>query len=170
MEDFVSHILKERAINLGLCKEWTEAWQPCDQQELIDKYVKGIDFCIGKNYPAVDFIINNFDEELLKANDIYVQGDNSISYGCGTIILRGDSKNDIRIKDYAAVEIWIAENANLTINAGAFSKVFINMYGEGEVKANSEFGSKVYIYTHNDKARVGGTGYGDVMIRKGGKR
>lgn len=60
----LSNTLKNRAILLGLCTEWTEGWGNPDKQGLIDKYLHGIDFCIKHDYPTVDFI----EKKTLKRN------------------------------------------------------------------------------------------------------
>lgn len=53
--------LRDHAVSYGLCQQWQNDWQDNkNQQELIDMYIRGIDFCIEHDYPTVDYIKNNF--------------------------------------------------------------------------------------------------------------
>ena len=42
----LSEKLKSQAINLRLCKEWTNEWGEPDKYVLCEKYIRGIDFCM----------------------------------------------------------------------------------------------------------------------------
>ena len=69
----LSETLKQQAISLGLCAKWTSEWaDDSDQQTLIDKSGRGIDFSLAYNWPSNDFIKANFDRDLLHKNLIFV--------------------------------------------------------------------------------------------------
>ena len=38
--------LKRKAIACGLCEQWQREWGKPDEDELINKFIEGIDFCI----------------------------------------------------------------------------------------------------------------------------
>lgn len=139
----LSETLKQQAVNLGLCKPWTEAWTDnCDQQELIDKYKKGIDFCLDRDWPSNDFIKANFDRDLLNANlifvDEYVDMDMAPS---GIYILNGECSGTIRFQQWAAATIYVRHNSKVNIVASDFAKIFVRIYDEAqtvyEVKENA---------------------------------
>ena len=45
--------MKNEAVSLGLCAQWTAEWHDnSSKHEMVEKFVKGIDFCIGKNWPS----------------------------------------------------------------------------------------------------------------------
>lgn len=52
--------MKSQAINLGLCKEWTNEWGEPDKYELCEKYIRGIDFCLLNRYPSNEIIKKEF--------------------------------------------------------------------------------------------------------------
>ena len=52
----ISLALKSEAVSLGLCQEWTSKWNNESKESLVEKYVKGIDFCIEHNYPSLAFM------------------------------------------------------------------------------------------------------------------
>lgn len=131
----LSETLKQQAVDLGLCRPWTEAWGDCDQQELIDKYKKGIDFCIDKQYPSNEFIKANFDRALLNANLIFV--DEHLDFDMmpsGIYILNGECSGSIRFAPWTAATVYVRHKSNVTIIADDFAKVFVRVYDEANAK------------------------------------
>ena len=131
----LSETLKQQAVDLGLCRPWTETWGDCDQQELIDKYKKGIDFCIDKQYPSNEFIKANFDRALLNANLIFV--DEYLDFDMmpsGIYILNGECSGSIRFAPWTAVTVYVRHKSNVTIIADDFAKVFVRVYDEANAK------------------------------------
>ena len=127
----LSETLKQQAVDLGLCRPWTETWGDCDQQELIDKYKKGIDFCIDKQYPSNEFIKANFDRDLLNANLIFV--DEYLDFDMmpsGIYILNGECSGSIRFAPWTAATVYVRHKSNVTIIADDFAKVFVRLYDE----------------------------------------
>lgn len=143
----LSETLKQQAVDLGLCRPWTEAWGDCDQQELIDKYKKGIDFCINKQYPSNEFIKSNFDRDLLNANLIFV--DEHLDFDMmpsGIYILNGECSGTIRFAPWTAATIYVRYTSNVRIIAGDFAKVFVRLYDEAEAETEAEEGAVVRVY------------------------
>ncbi|MDE6454207.1 MAG: hypothetical protein K2L74_00015 [Muribaculaceae bacterium] len=143
----LSETLKQQAVDLGLCRPWTEAWGDCDQQELIDKFVKGIDFCLERNWPTSDFIKSNFDRALLNANLIFVdehlQLDNAPS---GIYILNGQCSGSIRFAPWTAATVYVRHTSNVRVVAGDFAKVFVRLYDEAEAEAKAEESAVIKVY------------------------
>lgn len=143
----LSETLKQQAVDLGLCRPWTEAWGDCDQQELIDKYKKGIDFCIDKQYPSNEFIKANFDRALLNANLIFVDEHIRLDDApSGIYILNGECSGSIRFAPWAAATVYVRHTSNVRIIAGDFAKVFVRLYDEAEVKTEAEESAVVRVY------------------------
>ena len=143
----LSETLKQQAVDLGLCRPWTEAWGDCDQQELIDKYKKGIDFCIDKQYPSNEFIKANFDRDLLHANLIFV--DEYLDFDMmpsGLYILNGECSGSIRFAPWTAATIYVRHKSNVTIIADDFAKVFVRLYDEAEAETEAEESAVVRVY------------------------
>ena len=143
----LSETLKQQAVDLGLCRPWTEAWGDCDQQELIDKYKKGIDFCIDKQYPSNEFIKANFDRDLLNANLIFV--DEYLDFDMmpsGIYILNGECSGSIRFAPWTAATIYVRHKSNVTIIADDFAKVFVRLYDGAEAETEAEESAVVRVY------------------------
>ena len=53
--------LKEDGKAKGLCRMWQMKLKTgLDYEQLIQLYIRGIDFCISENYPTLDFIREHF--------------------------------------------------------------------------------------------------------------
>lgn len=143
----LSETLKQQAVDLGLCHPWTEAWGDCDQQELIDKFVKGIDFCLERNWPTSDFIKANFDRDLLNANLIFVDEHIRLDDApSGIYILNGECSGSIRFAPWTAATVYVRHTSNVRIIAGDFAKVFVRLYDEAEVETEAEESAVVRVY------------------------
>lgn len=143
----LSETLKQQAVDLGLCRPWTEAWGDCDQQELIDKYKKGIDFCIDKQYPSNEFIKANFDRDLLNANLIFV--DEYLDFDMmpsGIYILNGECTGSIHFAPWTAATVYVRHTSHVRIIANDFAKVFVRLYDEAEVETEAEESAVVKVY------------------------
>ncbi|MBD5302373.1 MAG: hypothetical protein HDS16_05180 [Bacteroides sp.] len=130
----LSETLKQQAISLGLCQQWQRQWGDCNQQELIDKYKKGIDFCLEHQYPSNDFIKENFDRTLLHKNLIFVDEhlnlDNAPN---GIYVLNGDCSGVLHFREWTAATVYVRHTSNISIIAEDFAKVFVRVYDEAEV-------------------------------------
>lgn len=143
----LSETLKQQAVNLGLCKQWTDAWIDCNQQELIDKYKKGIDFCIEHQYPSNEFIKENFDTTLLHQNLIYVDEHLSLDYApSGVYILNGECTGTLHFREWAAATVYVRHESHVHIIAEDFAKVFVRVYDGGEVDVCNVGDAAVKVY------------------------
>lgn len=144
----LSEILKREAVERNLCAQWTAEWADnSDQQTLIDKYKKGIDFCLDRDWPSTEFIKVNFDRDLLNANlifvDEYVDMDMAPS---GIYILNGECSGRIRLAPWVAATIYVRHNSKMNIVADDFAKVFVRLYDEADVEVDSDESAVVKVY------------------------
>lgn len=129
----LSETLKQQAVSLGLCQQWQRQWGDCDQQELIDKYKKGLDFCIENQYPANEFIKENFDRSLLHENLIFVDEHINIGYAPnGVYVLNGACTGVLHFREWAAATVYVRHESHVHIIAEDFAKVFVRLYDGGE--------------------------------------
>lgn len=144
----LSEVLKREAVERNLCAQWTSEWADnSDQQTLIDKYKKGIDFCLDRDWPSNDFIKANFDRDLLNTNlifvDEYVDMDMAPS---GIYILNGECSGRIRLAPWTAATVYLRHSSKITIMADDFAKVFVRLYDETDVDVDSDGSAVVKVY------------------------
>lgn len=145
----LSDILKREAVERDLCAQWTAEWADnSDQQTLIDKYKRGLDFIIKQGeWPTNDFIKANFDRDLLNANlifiDEYVDLDMAPS---GIYILNGECTGRIRFAPWAAATVYVRHTSKVNIVADNFAKAFVRVYDEAGVEVESDESAVVKVY------------------------
>lgn len=53
----ISLKMKNEAVSLGLCDKWQEEWTAqTTKEEMIEKFIRGQDFCIKHDWPSVSQI------------------------------------------------------------------------------------------------------------------
>lgn len=141
-------ILRQQAVDLGLCERWQHDWNSDkDQQELIDMWKRGIDFALLHNYPATDFIKSNFDRALLNGNLIYVDEHIDLNDApSGIYIINGECSGTIRLPQWSVATVYVRHNSKVRIEAGDFAKVFIRLYDNTEVEAEAKESAVVKVY------------------------
>lgn len=153
--DNLSDILKREAVELGLCAQWTTEWADgSDQQTLIDKFKRGIDFCLERGWPTPEFIKDNFDRELLNANLIFV--DEYLDFDMmpsGIYIINGECSGTIRFAPWVAATVYVRHTSNVRIIAEDFAKVFIRVYDGAEVDVSQQGGAIAMVYDKRKTAQ-----------------
>lgn len=163
--DKLNNELKNQAIAYGLCEQWTDDWsENRNKQELIDMWLRGIDFAIANDYPTNEFIKEHFESELLKENHIYVD---SSFHGVNLdkkVILCGKSDGVLEFDKFSTCDIYIRHECHAHIRASGFSKVFINLYDGANIIIKQMEAAKVYVYLHGSNCRV--KYEGEVLVRE----
>lgn len=158
----VSQELKQRAVQIGLCTQWTEEWGEPDKHELCEKYVKGIDFCIEHNYPNTEYMKHYFDG-IMQEHGIFV--DEALSLvNPKMVIANGKCSGIVSFKDFGVGTMYVRHDSEIKIEADGFSKVFISVYDNAKVEVVQKENAKVYVYLHGGKVKK----TGEVLVRKRG--
>lgn len=152
----LNRILRAQAISHGLCKQWTEEWDLVgSKEELVDKYKRGLDFCIEHDYPSNEFIKEHFDSDFLHKNHIYVDSDVSeLDASSDTYVVQGSSVVDLHFKDYAVATIWVRHNSKANISVSGNARVLVHVYNQSECFVNQFGESRVFVKKHSYEAVV----------------
>lgn len=157
--------LRNDAIHFGLCQQWTQDWsENRNKQELIDMWLRGIDFAIMHDYPTNEFIKEYFEEVLLKENNIFVDclvGGVNLN---GKVVVNGECTGLLTFDGFAACDLYIRHNSKIHVDAAKFSKVFINIYDDATVTIKQIDAAKVYVYRHGSNCHV--KYEGEVLVRE----
>lgn len=148
-EKELSIVLREmaRTQRKPLCDEWYGEWKDnCGVDILLNKYVRGIDFCIENDYPSLDFIRRNFKKEDLHRHHIYLDENVSMSVENGTYIFLGECTGTIMTGGYNVISCYIRHDSKITISASFLAKAFVSLYENGSCETQSADGSIIKIY------------------------
>ena len=154
--DKVNKLNKElysEALNLGMCEKGINGWgKPQSLDDLCEMYWWGLEFVIDHHgWPSNKWMLDNVGSDTLRKHNIYVNDDMLIndpprailngrcnirikSEGTPDIYVRDKSRCTIHLTDEAIAHITVYDDADLTVDCGAFSKCFIYQYG-GTVNA-----------------------------------
>lgn len=156
--------LKKQAIAYGLCEKWTNDWsENRSKQELIDMWLRGLDFSIENDYPTNEFIKEHFEPELLKENHIFVD---SPFHGVNLdkkVVVCGKSDGVLEFDKYATCDVYVRHESHAHVQASGCSKVFINLYDGANITIKQMDMAKVYIYLHGSYCHV--QYEGEVFVR-----
>ena len=144
--DKISEELKEKAISLGLCEQWTNEWQKEDKDSLCEKYVKGIDFCIEHDYPTTKYMKDNF-EGVMQNHGIFVD-DICKEENLPKAVINGLSIMDMKYDCFHVGTIYLRHNSALNIEVKDASQVFIFTYDKCVLNVKCSDNAIVYVYNH----------------------
>jgi len=170
MEMLSQYILK-KALKADICEPWAKMIANTDSVDaLLAMYVKGIDFCLEKNFPDNDDLVN-LGGDKLEQYGIYVDriidcpsNDFLVFLGrCnGLAIANGFAANQIFIKHECDMAIKVAENAFVVIDcfdssklelaASGNSKVMVNVYGDAQVSHITYDNAIIKVINKNKKS------------------
>lgn len=150
----LSDEMKISARTIGLCDEWYGEWKDnSSKDEMIQKFVRGIDFCIEHDFPSVKIMKERFgdrmhyhgvyaDEKVTLNNDIKV-------------ILNGSCDAKAEYNSHGTGDIYVRHNSILHIEACDNARVFINVYDNAKVDAVQSGKAKIFVYLHGGSCTHG---------------
>lgn len=130
----LSVTLRASAVEHGLCDEWRNEWKGnSTPQELINKYLRGVDFALANHWPSNDFIKENFNKDILIKNNIIVDMKRSVLNPRICVVL-GSSEVNIRLNSQHPSVIYIRDNANVTIYVHCNEKIIVHTFENASIK------------------------------------
>ena len=151
-EKQLNKALRVRARELGLCDKWYRGWDMhSTKQELIEKYLEGIDFCIQHDYPKLEFIREFFPKNLLERNGVYLDEEISDTQRRPTqpiVVMLGKSKGELRYNSGCVANIYLRHQSEATIEAADGARVFVEVYENAKLIAKCDDFSKLFVYQH----------------------
>lgn len=157
----LSEELKQEAVSLGLCSEWTNEWGTPDKDELCDKYVRGIDFAIRNNFPSVEYMKANF-EGIMQKHGIYVSQEICL-LNPNMVIANGNCFGNIYYDRFSVGRMYVRHDSNLTVYVSGNAKIFISLYDSAKISVFCKDRAQAYIYLNGGEIEAKD---GNVYIRE----
>lgn len=148
--------LRDEADGLGLCGEWHDAWSDkATQQELVNKYLRGIDFCLLHRWPSADFVEKNFDRHILRRSGVLANDRYSLR-NKREIVLLGNSEAVVRIDGPCSSRIYACDTSFSKIYVRTSEKVIIEVrdHANVEVIPDAGYDTDVVVYEYSDESVV----------------
>lgn len=152
-----SEELRNEAIGYGLCEEWQKRFgRNATDQEMIELYKEGIDFCINHRFPSAEYIEKNFDKELLVDNGIFVNSTLERLPMCNNdkneYVFVGSTKAKISIKGHRVVTLWLLDDSQVDVEILDTSRASIRVYHNSKINVLNASVNQVYCYKYvNDQ-------------------
>lgn len=122
-------------------------------KDLAELYFRGMDFCISKDFPTVEFMRDNFkgkseqygvfvddlDVDVRNERNVALLGDCNAQmiydgFSVSRVYVRHNSQAKITVLGYANLSVDVFDNAQVAIAvAGTKAKVLVNVYGNAKV-------------------------------------
>lgn len=159
----ISEELKQEAVKLDLCKEWTDGWGNPDLDELVLKYVKGIDFCIKNDFPSLEYIKDNF-KGVAEKHGVFTD-DQIDLVNHKLIVLNGNTKGKIILNGFTSCDIYVRHNSKVEIEISNFAIAFIRVFDNSQVRVVNKGTNRSFIYKYTDRFNGKLDTSGDILIR-----
>jgi len=153
-EKEISVVLREmaRGQRKPLCDAWYGEWKDDSSvDELLDKFVRGMDFCVENDYPPLPFIRKFFDKDDLHRHRIYLDEEVALDGNNGSYVFLGECSGEIVCDGYMTVNIVVRHRSKIKVVAMGGSRVYVDVYEEGDCAANIESGSTCKVYGSKGK-------------------
>lgn len=147
--------IKQDGIAKGLCRLWQgKLKNNLSVKQLVDLYVKGIDFCISEDFPTLAFLRKHFkgrcedygvfiDEKMKmpvrNMRNLVFNGECTAmaeydGYAIGNIYVRGKSLVGVSVMGNAFITIDAFDDTQLAVAvAGSSAKVNVHLYGNAKI-------------------------------------
>ena len=113
---------KKQAIKLGLCQEWQNNWE---ETGLVDKYIRGITWCMRNEFPSLSDM-KKYGDALLR-NGIYNQKTADIKCDRDMYVFN-DSKINFTIDGYSVCRIYVGRGSVVNVNVKDHAILYVDNY------------------------------------------
>lgn len=148
--------LKMDGVTKGLCRLWQIklSKENITMEELAQLYFKGIDFCISKDFPTLDFLRQNFKGKC-EPYGVFIDDPCVRERNREDLSLNGDCKADLFYSGYSVSRVYARHTSELNVTACGSAHVTIDIFDE----------VKLSISVIGTKARVLVNVYGNAQVQ-----
>lgn len=159
----LSDRMKSEAASLGLCAQWTAEWEDKSSKDaMVEKFVKGIDFCIKHDWPSCDVMKRDFGD-VIHGHGVYVDEACHI-LNKPIVVLNGSCDASITYDKYAVATVYVRHKSKLHIKVLGLAKVRVCAYDNASVRVECSQYAKCSVYLYGEHATH--TGDGNVVDRR----
>ena len=139
--------LRDMGRAMGMCDKFYDRWvDGIDIDTMLDMYLRGLDFCVEKDFPPLDFIRRNFDIGDLHRHHIYIDEEVHLEGESGDYIFLGGCTGAVHFPDFSITSVYLRHTSDLKIRGDGFSRVFVTLYEDAECDARCVDPLNMHIY------------------------
>lgn len=157
----ISEEMKAQATRLGLCEKWQEEWEAgTSRDELVEKFVRGLDFCIAHDFPSAEVMKRDFGE-VIHRHGVWVDERVSVR-SVGTVVLNGSCEAEIEYDGFDCARVWVRHRSRARITVGGLARVRVMALDECEVHVDNRSTHSVTVFRYGGNV----TAEGSVSVRE----
>ena len=146
-EKKLSEKMKREAVRLGLCRQWTDEWDSCsDRDSLVEKFVRGLDFCIEHDWPSVREMKLHFGG-VMHRHGVWAD-ENVRCRNSPVVVLNGECVADLLYDGKSAGDVYVRHESECRIKVRGLARVFVSVYDNGSLNVDCEEGTRCFVYLH----------------------
>lgn len=157
--------MRTEARSLGLCDEWFGDWSDDEGvDELLNKMMKGVDFCLKHRFPSNEILLKYAGREKLREHRIFIDDEidgSGVISGSGVYYIGGGTKGTLVFDGFDVATVYVTDDADVGIHPRGMSKVFVETWHDGRVWMHSVSANRCFVYQHGGDVNV----LGDVIVR-----
>lgn len=160
----LSDKIKAEAIENGLCRLWAEEWEEnATKEQMVDKFIRGLDFCIITGFPSVEQM-KEYALPEFNARNVYAdQGVKIKGVECpNQVILCGKSKAWIEVSQ-GICEIWVRHDSEVSVLVRNGALAMVRALDNAKVKVENWLSANATVVRYSDGVEV--ETKGDVLVR-----
>lgn len=148
-----------------MCANFQQMWPDnASNDYLIALFLKGINFCMEKDFPSVSYIKGHFSQQELAARNIFVEGDVSLANASSPIVILGKGTSaNLSFDGLHVYRVFVSQGAKAVVSANGLAKVKVYAYGSASVFFCNNSASRQYAYQYGSAAVAV---KGDIAVRK----
>lgn len=159
----VSDRLKAEAIKLGLCNQWQSEWGNPTKDELCEKYIRGLDFCIKHDFPDLRFMKRHFNG-VMQNHGIFVDNNEICLCNQGTVVANGHTTGQAYYDGFSVGQVYVRHQSFIRIIARGNAIVNVRCYDTPKVEVACRDNARVTVIRH-DRGHVSASGNVKVINR-----
>lgn len=134
--------LAHDAARAGICKEWhDDLLAMTDKDDMVEMYLRGIDFCLSNDFPDNETIRANF-KGVMECHGVFL--DDAIDVAnMPKVVALGETNGIVKFDEYAVTEVFAKHNSMLNVYASGHAFVVVDLFDN----------AIVHVYA-TDRARV----------------
>ena len=161
--------LAKEAKKKGICEDWHLRLKVTDSvEELIDMYIKGIDFCLANNYPSNDFLRKNYKGKI-EHRGIYIDDQFNLKNSRFLVSL-GNCSGGIEVNGYNVSEVFVKDESSVTIIAKESAFVMVDIFDHASVSVIAHDSARVCINRYGGGVKQEELNNSSIKIREMNKK
>lgn len=150
----LAHELARQAKEKGICEEWHGRLLKCEtKQEMLDMYVKGIDFCLANDYPDNGFIRKHF-KGIMEDSGIFLD-DSAVSLtNYRRCIALGRTSGTVTVSGFNVCEVFAKHLSVIRITASGHAFVEVDVFDDAVVYVTARDSARVHVNRYGSAKAV----------------